>query len=202
MKYEWSSFTGSLVGFLAGAGLVFVLMQSASNSDSADSEGANLALAEALEQVSLQVAAMKKEGLAAATSDQVRIERTSHPSSSARDINQRLQSLESALLQLTEVLGDVARSSSANGTSSIPLVALGAPVRWEGLEALRNKEEVDITLQHFGWSFQKVLNTYGSPTGIYDTDRGVRWDYDDDQAEVPYYFSFRYGAVTQVTIYE
>lgn len=202
MKYEWSGFIGSLVGFFAGGGLVFVLLQSASNSDCTDPAGANLALAEALEQVSLQVAAMRKEGLVATTSGQVRIERTSHPSSSARDVNQRLQSLESALLQLTEVLGDIARSSSANGISSIPLVAIGTPVRWEGLEALRNAEEVNRTLQHFGWSFQKVLNTYGSPTGMHDTDRGVEWHYDDDQTEVRFYFLFRDGAVTLVTIYE
>ena len=193
---------GSLCGFLLGAGVVFVLLQPGARGSTPRDEGFSLALSKALFELSNQVEAMKEASLAASMADQAPIERSSHSSSNSPDLSRRLQGLESVLVQLTEALGDIAKSSSRQGNSSLPLVVHGGPVDWEALVAFRNVEETKVTLQHFGWSFQKLLNTYGAPTNINDSQRGVEWAYVDSSDSDIITFLFRDGAITETQIYD
>jgi hypothetical protein len=105
--------------------------------------------------------------------------RISSAEAASPELAVRLLAVETSLAELTEAIAQLVSKSAAPASSMEVLNNTDHAMETTVLATLLQKEEVDLDLEHLGWSYQKVLDTYGKPTRNGPSPGGIgqKWYY-------------------------
>jgi len=138
----------------------------------------------------LREIAAELPGLAATGGGAVPVVRADTGAASQEALLARLESLEETLAELT---AELARGGGRGGPSVSATLVMrgGADPDVDGLVGLTERKDIDVDLQHLGWTMQQVLDTYGKPDEHYATKESIeqRWFYDMPNGALGFYFS-------------
>lgn len=174
----------AFIGALLGATLVWVLAPLLFADHPASLEQAVTRLSSAAEQLRTEVQQLND------AVDRVRLSSATIPSSPSpseplvpvvpKELLDRLDDLKAALERLATNVGQDMFSGTQQRVAVVPLIGVEHPAEADRLESMVGAVEVNRDLQHFGWSYQKVLDAYGQPSRIGPSSNGVgqKWFYE------------------------
>ncbi len=176
------SFGFGFAGLILGAVLTWTMLDGADDSvTSLPSQGNAEELSSSLRELSNQI---DRLGLRpSARTSSTRRERKLLASNSETlqpEILKHLKSNEEILTRLADVLDKVAESTTLSRGSIPPLVMPTSTTDPAVLENLKSNSDLDNDLQHFKWTYQRVLDAYGKPSRSNPSPdgRGDKWYYE------------------------
>ena len=107
------------------------------------------------------------------------LERTPLESPSLEELILRLASLESTLVTLAASIEESGSFAAVGNEFSDSVVSENYPMDVPALINLKGQSEVDVTIGSLGWSYNQILQKFGSPSWVSSSDNRVRFEYED-----------------------